>query len=120
MSITPDGSWGSPITYQRLFAKAIKPGGPRPWTVKTCFWTEMRLEGRGVIVRRSPDGVETDLTPPGFGHSRAPGRRVRWQAGYVAAGRGTIYFSNFREISVSTARPQLIARASPRLRDSQP
>ncbi len=58
------------------------------------YWIEMRPSegGRYVIVRRTPDGQTTDVTPKPF-NART---RVHEYGGgdYMVAG-GTIYFSNF-------------------------
>ena len=113
MSIAPYGSWRSPITSQELFAKAIRLGSPA-LDGEDLLWTEMRPEGRSVIVRRSPDGAETDLTPPGFD---ARTRVHEYGGGAYLAARGTIYFSNFRDQRLYRHAPANCPCLS-RLRDS--
>ncbi len=65
-TVAPHGSWRSPVT-----AKLIAEGGVStmwPQSVgKSLYWTELRPieDGRYVVVRRAPDGVIADVTPPG-------------------------------------------------------
>ena len=65
--VAPYGSWQSPIsanlisTEGRRIIEALADG-------EDIYWIEMRPteSGRYVIVRRTPDGQTTDVTPPPF------------------------------------------------------
>jgi hypothetical protein len=65
--VAPYGSWKSPITSDLItsstvaFDRIVTDGGD-------IYWTEMRPAegGRYVVVRRTPDGVATDVTPSPF------------------------------------------------------
>ena len=92
-SIAPYGTWKSPLTAARVAAGALRfdcivlDG-------EDVYWLEGRASegGRNVIVKRTPDGRISDVTPPGF-NVRS---RVHEYAGaaYVVD-RGTVFFSNF-------------------------
>jgi len=89
----PYGSWKSPITSDLIVAGTISLSEP-------CFdganilWLEGRPSegGRVVIVRRTPDGATTDVTPPGFNVRTTV---HEYGGGAYVVGRGDIYFSNF-------------------------
>ena len=93
--VAPYGSWKSPIsadlisTEGRRIIEAVADG-------EDIYWIEMRPTegGRYVIVRRTPDGQTTDMTPPPF-NART---RVHEYGGaaFVVSDR-TVYFSNFED-----------------------
>ena len=58
------------------------------------YWLEGRASegGRNVIVRRSPDGAISDVTPAGF---NVRSRVHEYGGAAYTVHRGTIYFSNF-------------------------
>jgi dipeptidyl aminopeptidase/acylaminoacyl peptidase len=93
--IAPYGSWKSPITSDLIVSGSVGLSQPT-FDGNQIHWIEMRPKegGRNVIVRRSPDGTQTDLTPQPF-NART---RVHEYGGgdYLAAG-GSIYFSNFSD-----------------------
>ena len=63
--IAPYGSWASPITSDLIVASSIGLGGV--WIDGSdIYWIEGRPQeqGRSVIVRCSPDGRQSDVTPP--------------------------------------------------------
>jgi dipeptidyl aminopeptidase/acylaminoacyl peptidase len=60
------------------------------------YWLEGRPAegGRGVIVRRTPDGETNDVTPPGF---NVRTRVHEYGGGAYLVDGGTVYFSNFKD-----------------------
>jgi dipeptidyl aminopeptidase/acylaminoacyl peptidase len=62
----------------------------------TTWWLESRPEeaGRYQIVRRDPDGTQTDLLPDGFG---ARTRVHEYGGGSFLVDRGVVYFSNWAD-----------------------
>ena len=93
--IAPYGSWKSPITTDLIVAGTI---GLSSITMDCddIYWIEGRPSegGRNVIVRRTPDGQITDITPPPF-NVRTRVHEYGGAAFLVAD--GTIYFSNFAD-----------------------
>ena len=65
--IKPYGSWKSPITSDLIIAEIIGLG-MIALDGDDIYWSEMRPAegGRYVVVRRSPDGQTTDITPAAF------------------------------------------------------
>ena len=65
--VAPYGSWRSPITSDLIVSEII---GLDQIALdgEDIFWVEMRPAegGRCVIVRRTPDGKTTDITPPEY------------------------------------------------------
>ena len=102
------GLWESPLTAARVTAGAlrldqIQLDGDTVYG-NTVYWVEGRASegGRNVIVRRTPDGRISDVTPPGFNvRSRA---HEYGGAAYVVH-RGTVYFSNFSDQKVYRQAP---------------
>ena len=95
----PYGSWASPITAG-LIAEAGIGLGALLAAGDVLFWTEVRpLEGgRGVVVRRDPDGAIDDVTPAGFNartlvHEYGGGA----YAVHRAAAGIVVVFSNFED-----------------------
>lgn len=94
-TISPYGSWKSPITSDLIVAKTISAGRP-VFDGETIYWTEMRPaeQGRYVIVRRTPDGAAQDALPAPY-NART---RVHEYGGASSLVRdGVIYFSNFAD-----------------------
>ena len=91
----PCGSWKSPITSDVIVAGAVGLG-QLAFDGDDVLWTEMRPsdEGRNVLVRRTNDGKNTDVTPAGFNVRT----RVHEYGGgdYLASG-SVVYFSNFTD-----------------------
>lgn len=100
--VAPYGSWESPITSDLIACGTI--GTVDPSFVfgeiaidgEDVYWTEPRpVEGgRSVVVRHSPDGRKTDVTPPGFD---ARTRVHEIGGGAFVVTEGTVYFSNFSD-----------------------
>ncbi len=99
----PYGSWKSPITPNLIVSESIKLG-MIVLDGHDTYWIEGRPSegGRNVIVRRTPDGVTTDMTPPPF---NARTRVHEYGGGDYVASNGTIYFSNFADQRVYRINP---------------
>ncbi|MEW6210940.1 MAG: prolyl oligopeptidase family serine peptidase [Acidobacteriota bacterium] len=93
--LSPYGSWKSPITSDLIVAGTIGLGGVA-LDGADIYWTESRPseQGRNVIVRRTPDGKTSDITPPSF-NTRT--RAYEYGGGAYTVSRGEIYFSNFAD-----------------------
>jgi dipeptidyl aminopeptidase/acylaminoacyl peptidase len=91
----PYGSWKSPITSDLIVAGSIRLGEIR-LEGDTVYWSEGRPTegGRSVVVRRTPDGQITDLTPSPF---NARTRVHEYGGGAFNVVKGTLYFSNFAD-----------------------
>ena len=91
----PYGSWKSPIT-----ADVVASGEVGLEQVRLdgddVYWIERRSQegGRKVLVRRSPDGRVTDVTPPPL---NARTRVHEYGGGDYAVSDGTIVFANFTD-----------------------
>src|SRR5436309_14368989 len=89
------GSWKSPIR-----ADVVVGGGFGLDQVRLdgddVYWIERRSKegGRKVIIRRSPDGRVTDVTPPPL---NARTRVHEYGGGDYAVSDGTIVFANFTD-----------------------
>jgi dipeptidyl aminopeptidase/acylaminoacyl peptidase len=89
------GSWQSPITSDLIVSETVRLSD-----IVLCgrdvFWVEMRPSesGRNVIVKCTPDGKKTDVTPADFNVRT----RVHEYGGrsYTVSG-ADIYFSNFAD-----------------------
>jgi len=91
----PYGAWKSPITLDLIVAETISLreialDGP------DVYWLEQRPTegGRYVVVRRTPAGRASDVTPAGC-NARTTVHEYGG-ASYLAAG-GVVYFSNFED-----------------------
>ncbi len=89
------GSWKSPITSDLIVSGTIGLGGI---TVdgEDIYWLEGRASegGRNVIVRRTPNGNMTDITPKPF-NTRT--RVHEYGGASFIVEDGIIYFSNFAD-----------------------
>ncbi len=65
--VAPYGTWSSPLTAARVAAGALRLDQIQ-LDGDDVYWVEGRASegGRNVIVRRTPDGVTSDVTPPAF------------------------------------------------------
>ena len=91
--VAPYGTWKSPITSDLIVSDVVKLAEP-VLDGRDIYWTELRPTegGRIVIVKRSPDGATTDITPPGFNVRT----RVHEYGGAAFVVReGDVWFSNF-------------------------
>lgn len=93
--IAPYGSWKSPITSDLIVEGSVGLGQPI-FDGADIYWVELRPKegGRNVIVKRSPDGTSTDITPPNF---NARTRVHEYGGGDYVVQNGTVYFSNFSD-----------------------
>ncbi|MBI3950245.1 MAG: S9 family peptidase [Acidobacteria bacterium] len=91
--IVPYGSWKSPITSDLIVSETIGLSEIK-LDNNDIYWTEMRPSegGRYVIVRRTPDGRITDMSPTPF---NARTRVHEYGGGAYVVADGMIYFSNF-------------------------
>ncbi len=94
-TIAPYGTWNSPITADLLNAATVGLG-QIALDGEDIYWVEIRpLEGgRGVLVRRTPTGALTDVTPPGFSVRT---RVHEYGGGAYLVVDGVVYFSNFAD-----------------------
>ncbi|HYP40942.1 MAG TPA: S9 family peptidase [Chloroflexia bacterium] len=93
--IAPDGSWKSPITSDLIVAGTVSLGQIE-LDGEDVYWSESRPSegGRNVVVRRSPDGQISDVTPPPF---NARTRVHEYGGGAYFVSNGTLYFSNYAD-----------------------
>ncbi len=91
----PYGSWKSPITSDLIVASTIRLG-QIVLDGQDVYWSESRpVEGgRSVIVRRTPGGQASDVTPPAF---NARTRVHEYGGGAFLVADGVVYFSNFED-----------------------
>lgn len=99
MNTAPFGSWTSPITAAMVATAGVglaQTAVDGPSDGADVYWTEMRpLEGgRYVVVRRTPDGAITDVTPPPF---NVRTRVHEYGGGAFAVDGGVVWFSNFAD-----------------------
>jgi dipeptidyl aminopeptidase/acylaminoacyl peptidase len=94
-NVAPYGSWKSPITSD-LIVKGSIGVGQTALDGEDVYWIEMRPSegGRSVIVRRTPDGKTTDVTPQPF---NARTRVHEYGGGDYVVANEIIYFSNFAD-----------------------
>ena len=61
------GSWKSPITTEMIVSESISLGD-MAIDGENIYWLEMRPseDGRYVIVKRTPDGSQSDVNPAPF------------------------------------------------------
>jgi len=101
--IAPYGSWKSPITSDLIVAETIRLT-EIALDGDDIYWIEMRPSegGRYVVVRRSPGGATTDVTPPGF---NARTRVHEYGGGSYVVDRGSVVFSHFDDQRLYRGRP---------------
>ena len=110
----PYGSWKSPITSDLIVKESIGLGQVK-MDGDDIYWIEMRPSegGRQVIVRRTSDGRNTDVNPPGF---NARTRVHEYGGGDYIAHDSVVYFTNFADQQLyrqaPDSEPQLISEGS--------
>ncbi len=101
--LAPYGAWKSPITSDLIVSEII---GLSQIALdgEDVYWIEMRPSegGRNVIVRRTPDGQTTDVTPPPF---NARTRVHEYGGGAMVVADGVVFFSNFADQRVYRQAP---------------
>ena len=109
VQIAPYGSWKSPITTDLIVAGGIGLG-QITLDGQDIYWVEQRPSegGRNVIVKRTPEGKLTDVTPAPF-NARTRVHEYGGGAFAVAdpqgSAPGAIYFSNFSDQRLYRQRP---------------
>jgi dipeptidyl aminopeptidase/acylaminoacyl peptidase len=116
--IAPYGAWRSPISAALLASAGVSLGqlmtdGP------TVYWLEGRPleQGRYVLVRRTPDGKVSDLTPPGL---NVRTRVHEYGGGAFLVHNGAAYFVNdadqrlYRQREAETPTPLAPEPPAPR------
>ncbi len=93
--VAPFGSWRSPITSDLIVSTTIGLGGVAV-DGDNIYWLEARPaeKGRNVIVRRTPDGKVSDVTPAPF---NVRTRVHEYGGGALAIANGIIYFSHYTD-----------------------
>ena len=94
-TIAPYGAWASPITADVIVSKSVGIG-QSAFDGDDLYWIESRPDeaGRCVLVRRSPDGTLTDVTPAPF---NVRTRVHEYGGGAFVVSDGTVLFSNFAD-----------------------
>jgi hypothetical protein len=92
---SPYGSWKSPITSDLIVLESIRLGQIRR-DGQDLYWVESRPKesGRYVIVRRTPDGHCSSLTPQPF---NVRTRVHEYGGGAYLVDNGIMYYSNFSD-----------------------
>jgi dipeptidyl aminopeptidase/acylaminoacyl peptidase len=100
--VAPYGSWKSPITSDLIVSATVGLGQVALDGADT-YWIELRPSegGRNCVVRRTPDGRLSDVTPQGF---NARTRVHEYGGGDFAVREGAVYFSNFADQRVYRQR----------------
>ena len=93
--VSPYGSWKSPITSDLIVSGTVGLG-QIAIDGDDIYWVEGRPSeaGRSVLVRRTPDGKITDVTPPPF---NVRTRVHEYGGASFAVASSTIYFSHFAD-----------------------
>ncbi len=107
--VAPYGTWRSPITSDLIVGGSVGLSQPQI-DGGSVYWIEMRPTegGRNVIVRRDPNLVISDVTPPGF---NARTRVHEYGGGDYAVRDGAVYFSNFADQRLYVVREGAAAAA---------
>jgi dipeptidyl aminopeptidase/acylaminoacyl peptidase len=94
-TVSPYGSWKSPITSDLIVSGTVGLG-QIAIDGDDIYWVEGRPSeaGRSVLVRRTPDGKITDVTPAPF---NVRTRVHEYGGAAFAVARGAIYFSHFAD-----------------------
>lgn len=102
--VAPYGSWESPVTSDLIVSATVGLGQIALDGADT-YWVELRPSegGRNCIVRRTPDGNVSDVTPPGF---NARTRVHEYGGGDFAVRDGVVYFTNFADQRVYRQRTE--------------
>ena len=114
MTISPYGSWKSPITSEAIVAGVVGIG-TAVFDGEVIYWLESRPQegGRSVIVRRRPDGTVADVIHSPF---NARSRVHEYGGAAFTVRKGTVYFANFTDQRVyrtAGAAPEPVTPESP-------
>src|SRR5215470_6448155 len=93
--IVPYGSWKSPITSDLIVAATVGLGQIQ-LDGDNVYWSESRPTegGRNVVVRWTPDGGATEVTPAPF---NVRTRVHEYGGGSFTVSRDVAYFSHFAD-----------------------
>ena len=102
--VAPYGSWKSPVTSDLIVSATVGLGQIALDGADT-YWIELRPAegGRNCVVRRTPDGNVSDVTPQGF---NARTRVHEYGGGDFAVRDGVVYFTNFADQRVYRQRTE--------------
>lgn len=92
-TLAPYGTWSSPISAEMVAQAGVRLSAP--WIEDgKVWWLEGRASeaGRVVLVRRDPDGTQTDVVPAGFNVRTSV---HEYGGGAYCIHRGTAFVSNF-------------------------
>ena len=92
---SPYGAWQSPVTSDLIVAESIRLISPE-FDADDIYWLEQRPteEGRLALVRRTPDGQTSAVTPQPFNVRT----RVHEYGGHAyTVADGVVYFSHFAD-----------------------
>ncbi len=94
-TVSPYGSWKSPITSDLIVSGTVGLG-QIAIDGDDIYWVEGRPSeaGRSVLVRQTPDGKITDVTPPPF---NVRTRVHEYGGAAFAVSDGVVYFSHFAD-----------------------
>lgn len=97
------GSWGSPITSDRIVAASLRLG-QLAVDGEDLYWTEGRPaeQGRNVLVRLIPGGTPEDVTPAGY---NVRTRVHEYGGGAFMVDGGTAYFTHYPDQRLYRQRP---------------
>ncbi|MCF2971937.1 S9 family peptidase [Synechococcus sp. Nb3U1] len=89
------GSWRSPITPDWIVAESLRLG-QACWDQGDLYWTEGRPQEKGpnVLIRRSRDGLQTELTPDPW---NVRTRVHEYGGGAYWVSEGIVYFCHFAD-----------------------
>ncbi len=91
--IAPYGSWRSPVPAQAVYAQTVGLGNLQ-LDGGSLYWSELRPDGKAVVVRRTGQGELADVTPPGYDVRT---RVHEYGGGDFVVCDGVVYFSNFAD-----------------------
>lgn len=103
MPVSRYGSWPSPLSAARVTAGALRLDQIQ-LDRHDVYWLEGRASegGRNVIVKQSPSGRITDVTPAGF---NVRTRVHEYGGAAYTVHHGTVFFSNFSDQRVYQQEP---------------
>mgnify|MGYP006274432527 CR=1 FL=1 len=95
LTVSPYGSWQSPIRSDLIVSESIGLGGV-VYDHQDIYWLEARPSegGRYVLVRRTGKGTVEEVTPPPY---NVRTRVHEYGGGAFLVAAGTVYFSHFSD-----------------------
>ncbi len=98
----PYGSWESPITADVIITQGLGLGETLIYS-HDVYWLETRPTegGRGVVVRKTTDGQESDMIPEGFSARSAV---HEYGGGVYAVNSSGFYFTNWDDQRIYSVR----------------